>query len=304
MLRSSAANLDHIQLSSGESQTHFTMSTAFRPEQAYVTPPNSHPDQDKPLQQTPGPTTQISHFSPTATASQSPMNASPSSPNNESIFPHLPLKGKNLKSPLYIPAVLRPTERPYRSTPLTPPRSMQGSTDSLDNRAEPRPTSRHSMSSFRKRSQHLRQVSEDTAVPIDDLQPVNGPPTHDHWKPDPDAVICDAPICRKTFNLFERRHHCRHCGLIFCNTHSAYSIPLDQNADFHPKGLQSRACGSCWGQYATWRDERISRQNSFEHGEMQPVEVPMARGKREDEEQERPKMMANSIPDAFQFSTF
>lgn len=37
---------------------------------------------------------------------------------------------------------------------------------------------------------------------------------------------------------------------------------------------------------------------------MQPVEVPMARGKREDEEQERPKMMANSIPDAFQFSTF
>ena len=281
------------------------MSTTFRPEQAYVTPPNSHPDQSRPFQQAQLPPTQAPRFSPTATTSPTFMNASPSSPNNESIFPHLPLKGKNLKSPLYIPAVLRPTERPYRSSPLTPPRSMQGSTDSLDNRTtEPRPSSRRSMSSFRKRAQHLRQVSEDNAVPTDDLQPVNGPPTHEHWKPDPDAIVCDAPVCRKVFNLFERRHHCRHCGHIFCNTHSAYNIPLDHNADFHPKGLQSRACEYCWGQYALWRDERISRHDSFEErGGMEPVKVPITRGKQAEEE-ERPKTMANSIPDAFQFSTF
>ena len=161
------------------------------------------------------------------------------------------------------------------------------------------------MSSFGRRALHLRQVSEDLAVPTDGLKPVMGPPTHDHWKSDADAIICDAPVCRKVFHLFERRHHCRHCGHIFCNTHSAYRIPLDQNADFHPKGLQSRACEFCWGQYAGWRDTRISRQNSFEAGELlEPVKIPSGSRKPEDEEEGRKPGMATSIPDAFQFSTF
>ena len=281
------------------------MSSIFRPEQAYVTPPNSHPDEQKPLDQIQPSATQAPRFTPTTTAVQTPMNASPSSLNNDAVFPSLPLKPKSLKSPLYIPAVLRPTERPYRSSPLTPPRSMQGSTDSLDGGGmEPRPTSQRSMSSFRKRVRHhLPQVSEDSiSIPVDDLEPVQGPPTQGHWKPDPDATICDAPVCRRAFNLFERRHHCRHCGHIFCSTHSAYRIPLDQNAEFHPMGLQSRACDFCWGQYALWRDARISRHESSaaDASTTSTVEIPASDRRKEGQN----PVLATSVPDAFQFSTF
>src|SRR5436853_2879696 len=68
-------------------------------------------------------------------------------------------------------------------------------------------------------------------------------------QPDEASSSCDSPKCRSSFNLFVRKHHCRHCGHIFCAEHIAYTIPLDQNAKFHPEGMQSRACDSCYKQY-------------------------------------------------------
>lgn len=35
------------------------------------------------------------------------------------------------------------------------------------------------------------------------------------WQDDNTVKAC--PICRRTFNFFNRRHHCRRCGKIFCN---------------------------------------------------------------------------------------
>jgi hypothetical protein len=82
------------------------------------------------------------------------------------------------------------------------------------------------------------------------------------FKPDSASLSCDSPTCDKKFSFFERRHHCRRCGNIFCAEHSPHAIPLDQHARFHPQGTRNRACDSCFNDYRTWEVARISRSNS------------------------------------------
>ncbi|KAL9598543.1 MAG: hypothetical protein Q9219_004445 [cf. Caloplaca sp. 3 TL-2023] len=236
------------------------MATGFPPAaQAYTTPPNSHGVHSvhHGLQQ----------FSPSDSAANTPINQSPVSPHNPFNFSGLPLTGRQLrplKSPMYVPAALRPTERPHRPSPLTPPRSLHGSTDSLDRAGESRPVSRRSTASSKTKGPLGKVNDSDTIVDDDEnFPPVEGMPTRQHWKPDANALVCDAPTCHKSFNLFERRHHCRHCGHVFCNEHSMHKIPLDHDAEFHPGGALSRTCQHCWDRYCTWRVSRSSRANSI-----------------------------------------
>ncbi|KAI5303288.1 hypothetical protein KEM55_000623, partial [Ascosphaera atra] len=70
---------------------------------------------------------------------------------------------------------------------------------------------------------------------------------------------CDFPGCRTSFGLFMRRHHCRHCGHVFCATHTPHIVPLDQWARFHPYGESSRACEMCFLTYRKWDRKRISK---------------------------------------------
>ncbi|KAI4283109.1 MAG: hypothetical protein L6R38_002412 [Xanthoria sp. 2 TBL-2021] len=286
------------------------MATGFPSAQAYTTPPNSHGVHaiHHGLQQ----------FSPSDSATNTPIDQSPLSPN-PSNFPTLPLSGRQLrppKSPMYVPAALRPTERPHRTSPLTPPRSLHGSTDSLDRTGgESRPVSRRSTASTRKRIT-LNQVAEDEALininnddneeDDSDLPPIEGTPSRTHWKPDSKATICDAPTCHKNFNLFERRHHCRHCGHVFCNTHSQHKIPLDHNAEFHPEGAPSRGCQHCWDRYCLWRAQRSSRNNSLTSGATamtMGTPVPGGGGVGNGLEVHRGSL-ANSVPRDWNWSTF
>lgn len=210
------------------------------PSSAYTTPPNSQGNHQ---------------FSPLPSASGTPTNISPTSPHHVSILPTFPLATKQLrppKLPLYVPAVLRPTERPNRPSPLTPPRSVHGSTDSLNGRDGGRPRSRRSTGDSRQGTDSDAPV-ESPSQPDWSFGAVEGLPTRDHWKPDANATICDAPTCHKTFNLFERRHHCRRCGHVFCNNDSHYTVLLDHRADFHPEGNPSRACKHCWDRYGHWK---------------------------------------------------
>ncbi|KAK4690108.1 hypothetical protein P7C71_g6617, partial [Lecanoromycetidae sp. Uapishka_2] len=189
---------------------------------------------------------------------------------------------------MYIPAALRPTERPHRASPLTPPRSVHGSTDSLEAESHlaARPLSRRSTDKSKKASlvglskdEVVQEPEEEAPIPVNDLPEVTGLPTRQHWKNDSMAAVCDAPVCQKRFSLFERRHHCRHCGNIFCGEHSSWTIPLDQNADFHPKGAQCRGCGHCWGSYNRWIDERAHGGN-LERTDSTPIQAkkPPAQG--------------------------
>ncbi|KAI0055123.1 hypothetical protein BV25DRAFT_1816072 [Artomyces pyxidatus] len=46
------------------------------------------------------------------------------------------------------------------------------------------------------------------------------------WKRDVEAACCDNFLCREMFSFFQRRHHCRKCGGIFCSACSDYTLPL------------------------------------------------------------------------------
>ncbi|OAA33071.1 Zinc finger, FYVE/PHD-type [Moelleriella libera RCEF 2490] len=88
---------------------------------------------------------------------------------------------------------------------------------------------------------------------LDAFPQITGTPTREHWKrplvqPDPESSICDDPTCKRTFNYFIRRHHCRKCGNIFCDWHSSAALPLDQDANFNPRAPPSRTCNHCFGE--------------------------------------------------------
>ncbi|KAJ1570136.1 hypothetical protein HK096_005644 [Nowakowskiella sp. JEL0078] len=59
------------------------------------------------------------------------------------------------------------------------------------------------------------------------------------WQLDEDAPDCLS--CRRKFNLFLRRHHCRWCGLIFCDQDSNARISLSRG---DPTTL--RVCNNCF----------------------------------------------------------
>ncbi|OJD09893.1 hypothetical protein ACJ73_10033 [Blastomyces percursus] len=213
--------------------------------------------------------------SPVNSTTVTPANNSPTSPRLQNAQLHqLHLQSRQLrppKSPLYVPAVLRPTERAAKPSPLTPPRSIHGSLDSLDDRPENAgPITRSS--TFESVKSAVSKRAEDEWLKDENLGEVTGSPTREHWKADSASPTCDSPTCRSFFGLFLRRHHCRHCGHVFCYSHTLHMVPLDQNARFHPEGIPSRACDLCWNAYRRWDKARTTRLNEIQQDLVSNVE--------------------------------
>ncbi|KAG2608550.1 protein FREE1-like [Panicum virgatum] len=61
----------------------------------------------------------------------------------------------------------------------------------------------------------------------------------DHWVPDEAVTKCTA--CAADFSAFNRRHHCRNCGDIFCDKCTQGRTPLTTDADAQPV----RVCDRC-----------------------------------------------------------
>ncbi|CAZ84336.1 unnamed protein product [Tuber melanosporum] len=193
-------------------------------------------------------------------------NAFPTSPFSN--LAHLPAPCRQLhppKSPLYRPAVLRSIERPVRreNSPLTPPTSSAASVNE-----------EYVGDGEYKNGMDIRSAGyggylggEDFGiVGLEEEGKVTGPPGKGHWKPDAEAVTCDAVMCVKNFSFVLRRHHCRRCGNVFCAQHTAHTVPLNQNARFHIQGYQERACDNCWNDYTRLLDAKrtdsLSSSNS------------------------------------------
>lgn len=123
------------------------------------------------------------HPSPTSSSTTTPSNNSPTSPRLSSAALHqLPLQSRQLrppKGPLYVPAALRPTERPQKTALITPPRSVHGSLDSL-NEESAEPISRRS--TMESRSSGISKVAQHEWMKNESLGEVTGLPTRDHWK--------------------------------------------------------------------------------------------------------------------------
>ncbi|EPE27605.1 hypothetical protein GLAREA_04396 [Glarea lozoyensis ATCC 20868] len=124
--------------------------------------------------------TQSQPISPINSANATP-GASPTSPRT-AVPAHVPAVHRQLrpqKSPLYVPAVLRPTDPPKRAakpTPLTPPQSMHSSFDDLDNS---RGLNRRSTDENGKLG--LGSIVE-SEFNTEGLGKVTALPTKEHWK--------------------------------------------------------------------------------------------------------------------------
>lgn len=86
--------------------------------------------------------------------------------------------------------------------------------------------------------------------------------TNDPIQADGSTAVCSASSCQEPFGFFQRRHHCRKCGGIFCWQHSSQQVRLDELARFHPDGELHRACDRCHGSFREWEHLRSSRSNS------------------------------------------
>ena len=60
------------------------------------------------------------------------------------------------------------------------------------------------------------------------------------WEPDNESIQCN--LCSIKFDWIIRRHHCRHCGRIFCHDCSTFKLLLPQ--EFAERDPQ-RVCKSC-----------------------------------------------------------
>ncbi|KAL2260977.1 hypothetical protein VTK26DRAFT_4840 [Humicola hyalothermophila] len=207
--------------------------------------------------------TQIATAQPSPVASQYNSPISPlSSSGNISPSTNKSYITRQIR-PLYVPAVLRPTEFPSKEPPHE---ASPQDEDDISEEATPRPNSSFmNLGSLTPFGRLSRRSTGDSAKCLDgkwelDLFPEpTGPPTRKHWKPDHESTICDHATCKRYFSYFTRRHHCRKCGNIFCDAHSAFEVPLDQDANFNPRGAPSRACNHCYAQFKEWRTRSNGR---------------------------------------------
>ncbi|XP_019516942.1 PREDICTED: RUN and FYVE domain-containing protein 1 isoform X1 [Hipposideros armiger] len=80
---------------------------------------------------------------------------------------------------------------------------------------------------------HLSQ----SKLKMEDIKEVNRALKGHTWLKDDEATHCKQ--CEKEFSISRRKHHCRNCGHIFCNTCSSNELALPS----YPKPV--RVCDSC-----------------------------------------------------------
>ncbi|KAJ4236088.1 hypothetical protein NW759_001165 [Fusarium solani] len=63
---------------------------------------------------------------------------------------------------------------------------------------------------------------------------ISSDPPRPRWQPDNEVTYC--PICRTQFSFFVRKHHCRKCGRVVCNSCSPHRIIIPYQYIVRPPG--------------------------------------------------------------------
>jgi hypothetical protein len=72
------------------------------------------------------------------------------------------------------------------------------------------------------------------------------------WVPDSSAMRCMQAGCDRRFTVRRRRHHCRVCGLVFCDGHSKHRATLPEAFGYSAQKTR-RVCDSCFEMLAEGR---------------------------------------------------
>ncbi|KAF2794439.1 hypothetical protein K505DRAFT_304032 [Melanomma pulvis-pyrius CBS 109.77] len=240
------------------------------------------------------------HYTPMGSGANTPTNVSPTSPRST----HLPLHARVVptieprKPPIYVPAALRRTEKPGRQSPPKVDSAVESTNSSWSTGAGVGPMGDLASPISRIMTEDVNSIYNDTP-----LSPIAGPITKNHWKPDSSTTVCTASACQAPFGIFNRRHHCRKCGGVFCWQHSQRRVRLDEHAKFHPDGEEHRACDRCESQFREWEQLRSSRHNSESSGSTSapPIDTPIAPKR---PETQRYGSLATSVQGAWNWSTF
>lgn len=188
------------------------------------------------------------------------------------------------RQPLYLPAALRPSDLQlgrdipnHPRLPDTPPASQGNSFDSSNPNSQFLETGALPLDGQNEELDQLGRGLSNVALGEgldEDLDEVTGEPTTAHWKPDATAKAC--AVCHVPFTWYFRRHHCRCCGHVVCGNHLKHKVPLDQNARFHPKGQESKACPRCHEQWKAKKKLRDSRASSVAESQTNAPEATLA----------------------------
>ena len=190
---------------------------------------------------------------------------------------------KGLRSPMYVPAVLRKTMNgmsPTSSQTSSNCPSQPGSPNEIP--TTPNVSSGHGnenhLNPFRLSPENDRSSSRasikstDSAMSMDSTssnknsisaktnflgsskkygEVLKSAPTRKHWLKDETVLECGIPSCGKQFNFFERRHHCRKCGGIYCKEHTSHYLYINHLAQFTTggRGTLSKVCDLCIAEY-------------------------------------------------------
>ncbi|ONK75153.1 uncharacterized protein A4U43_C03F13910 [Asparagus officinalis] len=84
--------------------------------------------------------------------------------------------------------------------------------------------------------------------------------SRDFWMPDHSCRVCYE--CDSQFTIFNRRHHCRLCGRVFCGKCTANSVPI---SPYDPNNAREdveriRVCNFCFKQ---WEQDMLSPRNGI-----------------------------------------
>ena len=67
----------------------------------------------------------------------------------------------------------------------------------------------------------------------------------DHWMKDEHSESC--VDCKVKFTIYERKHHCRNCGKVFCSSCSQYQAEIPRLRIMQPV----RVCKPCHNELTT-----------------------------------------------------
>jgi len=84
-------------------------------------------------------------------------------------------------------------------------------------------------------------------------QPLPHDLSRDFWMPDQSCRVCYD--CDAQFTILNRRHHCRHCGRVFCARCTANSVPRSPGDAAREDGERIRVCNYC---YKRWLEEEAA----------------------------------------------